>query len=282
MSPLPKPRGERPTSSSTSRAEINRLPRIQAVLEATDFLGEMHRRGATRLARVRFRDNRSTVWSLTQRGTILNVHSAFRAAPAELLDAFATLACEGGVASAASRRAAEAIRDWPALAGAIDEARRRHAAERRAGMRPGHCCGTPRQRAYLRALYRYFNRTRFHGALPADLPVRLSNRMKTALGHMRPGASDGEDRYVAEIALNVDLLLVGNGAERVDTLLHEMAHAADYLESGSRGHGRSWRAWARRVGCRPQTLHDRPVRYRSRRRDRVTRVPPLPAPLLEL
>lgn len=252
------------------------------MLTATDFLHEMLSRGATRVARVRFRDNRSTVWSLTQRGTVLNVHSAFRTAPSELLEAFATVASQGGVGSAASRRAAETIREWPVLAEAIDDARRRHTAEWRAGTRSAHCCGTADQRAYLRAVYRYFNQTRFAGALPGDLPVRLSNRMTTALGHMRPGASDEDDRYVAEIALNVDLLLAGNGGERVDTLLHEMAHAADYLASGHRGHGPSWQAWARRVGCRPQTLHDRPVRYRRRRRDPVTRVPPLPAPLLEL
>ena len=58
-----------------------------------------------------------------------------------------------------------------------------------------------------------------------------------------------------------------------------MAHVGDYLESGSRGHGRSWRDWARKVGCRPTTLYDRPVSYRARRRDEVTRVPPLPASL---
>ncbi len=54
-----------------------------------------------------------------------------------------------------------------------------------------------------------------------------------------------------EVAINVDLMLAGNGAERIDTLLHEMAHVADYLETGHLGHGGSWRAWARRVGCRP-------------------------------
>lgn len=253
------------------------------MLTSSDFLREIRARGATRVAHVRFRENRSTVWSLTQRGTVLNVHSAFRDAPSKLLDAFATLAVEGGITSAASRRASERIRAWPPLTAALDDARRRHRAERRAGACTIRCCGTPEQRAYLRALYRYFNQTRFDGMLPPDLPVRLSRRMKSALGHMRPGGASGDDgRHVVEIALNVDLLLAGNGAERADTLLHEMAHAADYLESGHRGHGPSWRIWARRVGCRPKTLYDRPVRYRGRRRDPVTRVPPLPAPLIGL
>lgn len=248
------------------------------MLTPNDFLRELRHRGATRIDRVRFRENRSTVWSLTRRGTVLNVHAAFRRAPPTLLDAFATVAIEGGIASAASRRAAGRISEWPELAKALRVARERHAAERRQARegRAIHCCGTPGQRAYLRALYRYFNDTRFGGSLPDDVPVRLSRRMKSALGHIRPGESADGSRYVAEIALNVDLMLEGNGAERADTLLHEMAHVADYLESGHRGHGRSWRAWARRVGCRPTTLYDRPVRYRARRRDPVTRVPPLP------
>jgi len=142
-----------------------------------------------------------------------------------------------------------------------------------------HCCGTPQQRTYVQAIYRYFNHTRFGGALPADIPVRLSSRMRSSLGHMLPGHQEGDGRYVVEIALNVDLLLAGNGPERIDTLLHEMAHAADYLRDGERGHGASWRDWARRVGCRPDREYDRPVCRRRRRSESVTRVPPLPVPL---
>jgi hypothetical protein len=253
------------------------------MLTTAEFLREMHRRGARRIRRVHFRDNRSTVWSLTSNGTVLNVHAAYRRAPASLLDAFASVAREGGIGSTVSRRAAERISDWPELERAIQAARERHVAQR-AEHANGitHCCATPEQRAYLRALYRYFNLTRFEGNLPDDVPVRLSARMRSALGHMVPGEAADGTRYVIEIALNVDLMLVGNGAERADTLLHEMAHVADYLESGNRGHGQTWREWARRVGCRPLTLYDRPVMSRRRRRDRVTRVPPLPRGLWKL
>jgi hypothetical protein len=127
-------------------------------------------------------------------------------------------------------------------------------------------------------LFRYFNQTRFGGVLPNGIPVRLSDRMKSCLGYMLPGEERGR-RSVVEIALNVDLMLADNGAERVDTLLHEMAHAADYLLTGHRGHGKSWRDWARRAGCRPARLYDRPVRARRRRLAAVTRVPPLPPAL---
>ena len=251
------------------------------MLTPSDFLRELQRRGVTRVSCVRFRENRSTVWSLTQRGTVLNVHSAFRGAPTFLLDSFATLAIEGGVASVASRKAARSISEWPELAEAIQAARGRRLAlgQGDSGGGPTHCTATPDQRAYLRALYGYFNQTRFHGTLPHDVPVRLSHRMKAALGHMLPGQRPDGSRCVIEVALNVDLMLDGNGAERLDTLLHEMAHVADYLESGNRGHGKSWKDWARRVGCRPTTLYDRPVMYRPRRQERVTRVPPLPPAL---
>lgn len=247
------------------------------MLTPHDFLTELRRRGALRLTRVSFRENRSVVWSLTQHGTVLNLHSAYGAAPPELLDAFAVLVRAGGVRTAATRRAASTINEWPEVWRALEVTRRT-----RKPRAVTSCCATPEQRDYLRALYRYFNATRFQGRLPDDISVRLSSRMRSSLGHMLP--ADGRDggRRVEEIALNVDLMLERNGAERVDTLLHEMAHVADYLESGHRGHGPSWQAWAKRVGCKPCRLYERPVARRRRKSARVLRVPPLPEPLARL
>ncbi|MDH3207006.1 MAG: SprT-like domain-containing protein [Gemmatimonadota bacterium] len=241
------------------------------MLTAQDFLAELQQRGALRLSRVHLRENRSVVWSLTQQATVLNVHAAYRAAPPELLDAFAIVAREGGVSSAATRRAASVISAWPDVWRAIEATR-----ASRQLRSVTSCCATSEQRRYLRALYRYFNLTRFDGKLPDDIPVRLSGRMKSSLGHMVPIEDANGIREVEEIALNLDLMLERNGAERIDTLLHEMAHVADFLESGHRGHGPSWRRWACRVGCRPERLYDRPVAHRRRRRDPVQRVPLLP------
>ena len=103
------------------------------VLTSTDFLHELQRRGAMRICHVRFRDNRSTVWSLTQDGTVLNVHAAYRRASPNFLDAFATLAIEGGIGSASSLRAARTISRWPELKTAIREARERQAGRHLAG-----------------------------------------------------------------------------------------------------------------------------------------------------
>jgi hypothetical protein len=251
-------------------------------LTPTEFLDEIRRRGAVQLRRVSFRRNRSTIWSLTQRGAALNVHVAYRRSSPELLDAFAVIASEGGVSTAEARAAGRRVREWPELQRAVEEARSEHESRQRAPAcaegGTAHCCATADQLRYFRAIYRYLNHTRFNGVLPADVPVRLSSRMKSALGHMLPGGGEGV-RYVVEIALNVDLMLEGNGVERVDTLLHEMAHAADYLVNGNSDHGQTWREWASRVGCMPETLYDRPVHRRVRHHDTVDRVPPLPLAL---
>ncbi len=252
-------------------------------LSPAEFLAELRRRGAQHLRRVSFRKNRSTIWSLTQRGAALNVHEAYRLSPPELLDAFAVIVCEGSVRTPETQAAGRRVHEWPELQQAVGDARAEHESRFRSSGgeegSPTHCCATVEQRRYFRGIYHYFNWTRFSGDLPADIPVRLSRRMTSALGHMLPGGDEG-DRYVVEIALNVDLMLPGNGEERVDTLLHEMAHAADYLANGNRDHGRSWREWALRVGCTPETLYDRPVRRRLRRSDAVLRVPPLPQALV--
>ena len=149
------------------------------MLSAQEFLFELRRRGAKRLSRVSFRRNRSIIWSLTQNGCVLNVHVAYDSASAELLDAFAMLVREGGVRSRASQRAAALIGEWPAVRQALHEA----VESRRSGVVTG-CCATAGQSRYLRALYRYFNQTRFGGRLPDTIPIRLSNRMRSALGRV--------------------------------------------------------------------------------------------------
>jgi len=253
---------------------------------AEDFLKELKERGARRLKGVRFRANRSTIWSLTQDATVLNVHVAYRRAPASILDAFATIVRGRGYRTAAVKEAAEQVRNWQGLGPVMEAVRAYHAQRmRRAAHRCDeddqvtHCCATRGQRTYLRALYRYLNRSRFDGLLPHDLPVRLSNRMSTSLGHVIPAQDRRRGRFVIELALNVDLMLEGNGAERMDTLLHEMAHVADWLLDGNYGHGDTWRKWARHAGCRAETKYERPVVHRRRRTERVTRVPPLPLAL---
>lgn len=251
-----------------------------------ETLRELRQRGARRLKSVNFRANRSTIWSLTQDATVLNLHVAYRRAPTAILDAFATIVRGRGWRTAAVRQASEEVRSWPGLTPVLEAVRTSHAHRQRAavtrcgdGDQVTHCCATPEQRRYLRAVYRYLNKTRFDGLLPDDIPVRLSSRMTASLGHMIPGRDRKRGRFVIELALNVDLMLEGNGAERMDTLLHEMAHVAEWLLEGTYGHGEGWKRWARHSGCRAESRYDRPVVRRRRRNQQVTRVPPLPAAL---
>jgi len=245
------------------------------LLTPHDFLVELRARGADRVRRVVFRRTRSTIFSLTRYGRVLNLNAAFAAAPPELLDAFAVVARTGARRTKAYERAVDVIRNWPPLVEALEDARARHEANggRRATPRLAPCCGTPEQRAYLRDLYARLNQACFGGRLPPEIRIRLSNRMRRRLGQIRYDDA-GPERAVLEIALNVDLMLRANDEHRLDTLLHEMAHAEAYLLYGERGHGPRWRRIARRVGCEPRACSDVRIARRRRRTDSVTRVPP--------
>lgn len=244
------------------------------------FLCALRARGAIRLRKVAFRPTRSTIFSLTRGGEVLNLNAAFRAAPPPLLDALAVIATARTRRSQAYREAVRRLCEWPPLVEAISEARRASSAARtaartaaiRAGIPSTPCCGTPEQRAYLRSLFRTLNRERFESRLPENLPIRLSNRMRRRLGQIRFDVIDGE-RMVVDIALNVDLMLAENDAQRLDTLLHEMAHAEAYLFHGDRGHGPYWKRIARRVGCEPRACTRAPVKRRRRGEPAATRVP---------
>ena len=222
--------------------------------------------GANRLERVRFRENRSTIWSLTRSGSRLNLHSGFQSAPRIVVEEFAVIAAEWRDPSPAYRRAARVVREWPGLVNAMERVRAtgppRRRLERAGHRRVGRvaCAGSPSQQAFLRSAYRHYNLVRFGDALPYDVRLRFSARMTRRLGQMTAvgvpttgAAGDASmGRTAFEIALSLDLLLVGNEADFVDTLLHEMAHVADFLERGRTDHGPRWRRWAERVGCEPR------------------------------
>jgi hypothetical protein len=241
---------------------------------SADLLRELSRRGARRLRSVVLRANRRTIWSLTAGGTRFNLHRAFSLAPEAVLDDLSLIAREARRRSEAYRRAAGRIAQWPVVLESIRDLR--SAAEgRRRGAR-GPCCATPGQRAYLTALYDAINMRSFGGRLPSGVPVRLSSRMRSRLGHMVPGF-DAEGRpYVVEIALNADLMLAANDDVRTETLLHEMVHVADLLQHGQVGHGPTWRRLALEAGCEPRACRQGPIRRRRRGTPPVSRVPPPP------
>lgn len=240
------------------------------------FLEALRARGVARVRRVRFKDNRWRLLSVSRDRSTLHAHRCFQAAPEEVLDAIAVfLRAEPGTAE--YRRAVERIRSWPGARDGLEESRRRAAARartRRARPRgPGSCVATPEQRECLRALYAELNRRAFGGRLPEGIPIRLSGRMSRRYGHVRFDRGAGGERLVVEVALNVDLMLEGNERELVDTMLHELAHIEAWLFHGHAGHGAPWRRIARRVGCEPRACTRRAIRRRPAGVRRITRVP---------
>jgi hypothetical protein len=203
---------------------------------------------------------------------VLNLHRAYAEAPPSVILAFAALVRGAGRRSGEYRMARKRVAAWE---GMRDHFARVHEKSECSVRRPGPCCATPLQRVYLRRLYRYMNATRFSGRLPSTIPIRLSNRFTSRLGQMVAG-SVGARRVVVEIALHVDLMLPANDPGRLDTLLHEMAHVANYIFDGEVGHGRRWREWARSAGCRERATCTAPIEPRDRRHALPTRVPPLP------
>jgi hypothetical protein len=235
-------------------------------LTEPELLGALRSRGVTFVQEVRFRPNRSRLISLSADRRRLNLHECFRAAPARVLDAV-TAFVTAPARSRTFRDAVEQMREW----------HEGQVAEYGLG-EPLASCGSAAQLQCLRDVYEQLNDSHFGGNLPRDLPIRLSDRMSRRFGHVSYARTLQGVRKVAELALNIDLLLPGNEKALVDTMLHEMAHVEAWLVHGHREHGRIWRSVARRVGCEAKACTH--MRLKRRRGGAVTDVPVLrlPAP----
>jgi hypothetical protein len=233
-------------------------------LSEEELLGALRVRGVNFVERVSFRPNRSRLISLSADRRRLNLHECFRAAPTRLLDAVATFT-SAPARSRGFRDAVEQMREW----------HEGQVAEYGLG-EPLASCGTKAQLSYLESVYAQLNATHFNGALPETLPIRLSDRMSRRFGHVSYARTSRGDRKVAELALNIDLLLPGNEKALLDTVLHEMAHIEAWLVHGHREHGRLWRDVARRVGCEAKACTHMKLRRRR------TQAPVTDVPLLRL
>jgi SprT-like family len=100
-----------------------------------------------------------------------------------------------------------------------------------------------RQLSHWHAVY---NNERFGGAL-REIPIRISRRMKSRLGHYSP-ASEG---CVPEIVLSRRHIRRDGWEETLHTLLHEMVHQWQDEQGLVVDHGTSFRAKARAVGITP-------------------------------
>jgi len=210
---------------------------------ADELLGRLRSLGLTRLRRCRLTRNRNVMVSFG--GEELRVHEGYLGAPEPVLRAIVTFV-EG--TTRAERRAAQRV----IVAHPIRAAK---APARRDRMHPDDVAIAEK----LAAWHQRFNVRHFHGRL-RHVPIRVSRRMKSRLGHYTAATAGGEP---AEIAISRAHVRRHGWEEALHTLLHEMVHQWQDETSHTIDHGATFRAKAREVGIAPyarRVLATRPGR----------------------
>jgi len=210
---------------------------------ADELLGRLRSLGLTRLRRCRLTRNRNVMVSFG--GEELRVHEGYLGAPEPVLRAIVTFV-EG--TTRAERRAAQRV----IVAHPIRSAK---APARRDRTHPDDVAIAEK----LAAWHQRFNVRHFHGRL-RHVPVRVSRRMKSRLGHYTAATAGGEP---AEIAISRAHVRRHGWEEALHTLLHEMVHQWQDETSHTIDHGATFRAKAREVGIAPyarRVLATRPGR----------------------
>ncbi|HEX2779438.1 MAG TPA: SprT-like domain-containing protein [Gemmatimonadaceae bacterium] len=196
---------------------------------AEALLAKLRALGLRRIATIRLTRNRAVM--VSYRGTELRVHEAYLAAGETVLRAIVTF-LEGR--TRAERRAAQRL----ILAHDVPVVPRR---------------GTPRERTAaadlplanrLAEAHRELNDRYFGGQL-REVPIRVSRRMRSRLGHYTAATAAGDP---AEIAISRSHVRRHGWEEAVHTLLHEMVHQWQDETGHVIDHGRTFRAKAREVG----------------------------------
>ncbi|MGZ3374372.1 MAG: SprT-like domain-containing protein [Gemmatimonadaceae bacterium] len=184
--------------------------------------------------RVRLTTNRTVVVSYS--GGELRIHRSFLGADEDVWRAIITFV--HGRTRGVRNEARKRILEFPVPKS--DQApRRRRSAERT------HPADVPFIRELSR-LHRAYNDERFAGVLRA-IPIRISRRMKSRLGHYSPAAHGCE----AEIVISRRHIRRDGWEEALHTLLHEMVHQWQDEQGLVVDHGSSFRAKARAVGITP-------------------------------
>lgn len=105
--------------------------------------------------------------------------------------------------------------------------------------------------AQLADAHKQLNAQWFAGEL-AEIPVRLSGRMATRLGHFDPGSR----HTPPEIVISRQHLIRHGWREGMHTLLHEMVHQWQHETGRAVDHGTDFRAKCREVGITPSARRD--------------------------
>src|SRR5712671_1870949 len=201
---------------------------------AEELRARLQRLGLGRQYRVRLTTNRTVVVSYS--GGELRIHNSFLDANEEVWRAIITFV--HGRTRVVRNEARRTILEFP-VPRPKDAPRRRRSAERT----------NPADLPLIRELARWhvaYNGDRFAGAL-RTIPIRISRRMKSRLGHYCP-ASEGCE---PEIVISRRHIRRDGWDEALHTLLHEMVHQWQDEQGLVVDHGSSFRAKARAVGIKP-------------------------------
>jgi hypothetical protein len=201
---------------------------------AEELRTRLQRLGLRSQYRVRLTTNRTVVVSYS--GGELRIHNSFLAADEDVWKAIITFVHgRNRVVRQAARRT---ILQFP-VPPSNDPPRRRRRPERT----------DPADIPFIRELTRWhtaYNDERFGGAL-REIPIRISCRMKSRLGHYSPAA----EGCAPEIVLSRRHIRRDGWTEALHTLLHEMVHQWQDEQGLVVDHGASFRAKARAVGITP-------------------------------
>ena len=201
---------------------------------ADELRGRLQRLGLGSQYRVRLTTNRTVVVSYS--GGELRIHNSFLGADEEVWKAIITFV--HGRNRVSRQEARRTILEFP-VARSNDPPRRRRSFERT----------NPADLPLIRELSRWhaeYNEGRFAGAL-REIPIRISRRMKSRLGHYSPASGGCEP----EIVLSRRHIRRDGWDEALHTLLHEMVHQWQDEQGLAVDHGSSFRAKARAVGITP-------------------------------
>jgi SprT-like family len=201
---------------------------------AEELRTRLQRLGLGKQYRVRLTTNRTVVVSYS--GGELRIHNSFLGADEEIWKAIILFV--HGRNRVVRGEARRTILAFP-VAPSNDPHRRRRRPERT----------NPADLPLIRELSRWhaeYNKERFGGML-REIPIKISRRMKSRLGHYSP-ASEG---LVPEIVLSRRHVRRDGWEEALHTLLHEMVHQWQDEQGLVVDHGASFRAKARTVGITP-------------------------------
>lgn len=213
-------------------AQLELSLEVAPARNADELLVQLRQLGLKRIRRVQLTRNRTVMVSFA--GGVLRAHEGYLGAPEPVWRAIVAFV-EGR--TRAERRAAQRV-----IVGFPIGGERMNAPARRERTHADDVAMVEQ----LVAWHERYNTRHFAGALQS-VPLRVSRRMKSRLGHY----SAGHAGALAEIAVSRSHIRRHGWTEALHTLLHEMVHQWQDETGRAIDHGREFRKKCREVGIEP-------------------------------